>query len=90
MGIDLPEAQKKVLNLEQQLTTEYHLMNQIQISERDAGYHGANLAQVKTDTEDAVENVSVTYAADREAFQKLSTTNTKLHTNPINSQDESA
>ena len=65
-------------------------MNQMQISERDAGYHGANLAQGKTDTEDAVENVSVTSAADREAFQKLSTTNTQLHTNPINSQDESA
>ena len=56
----------------------------------DAGYHGENDAQGKTDIEDAVDNFSAKSAADREAFQKLSTKNAQPHITLTNIQAESS
>ena len=45
------------------------MMNQMQRSAQDAGYHGANAAQGKMDTEDVVANFYAGSDADRESFQ---------------------
>ena len=63
-------------------------MNQMQRLAQYVGYHGANVAQGKTDIEDAVANFSVASAAYREAFQQLATTNVQIHTNLTNIQAE--
>ena len=49
MWIALPEAQKTFLNPKKQFTAEYQMMNQMQRLAKYAGYHGANVAQSKTD-----------------------------------------
>jgi hypothetical protein len=84
--ISLAPADKTYQNFKTRLTREYQLQNQMTSTARDAGYH-ANAAysdQDETSLASAAQDFAAASAADRAAFEQLTSTNGDLNSQVAN------
>jgi hypothetical protein len=84
--ISLDPAAKTYQNFKTRMTREYQLQNQMTSTARDAGYH-ANAAILEADEHSlasAAQDFAAASAADRSAFEQLTTTNGDLSTQVAN------